>query len=56
MVKRVFLRVSIRHFSRRRSAVRSASAYGPFYLMAVTLCPGLANYQLDSTGNAVETT
>ena len=56
MVKRVFLRVSFRHFSRRRSAVRSASACGPFYLMAITLCPGFANYQLDSTGSAAETT
>ena len=56
MVKRVFLRVSIRHFSRRRSVVRSASAYGAFYLMAVTLSLGFANYQLDATGSAVETT
>jgi len=56
MVKRVFLRVSIRHFSRRRSAVRSERALRAFYLMAVTLSLGFANYQLDATGSAVETT
>src|SRR5277367_2832986 len=47
VVKRGFVRVSIRHFSRRLRAVRSASAYGAFYLMAVTLCLGFANDQLD---------
>ena len=49
MVTRAFLRVSIRHFSRLRSGVRSASVYGAFCLMAITLCPDFANYQPDST-------